>query len=80
MLETPFGSEDERTKTKKCPRFKMSRDDSDICLEKGLIFNTKKEVKKVLKTFAMVNKKNLVVKKNDKVRYVVKRMLIVHLS
>lgn len=75
VLNTSLGSDDEENETKKYSRFRIPGDDVDIHFERGLIFNTKKDIKEVVKTIAMVNKKNLKVVQNDLKRYVVKFML-----
>lgn len=50
----------------------MTEDGSNVKFEVGLIFHTKQSMKDAVKDFAMVHKKNLHFKKNDKKRMVVK--------
>ena len=72
VLDTPPSNGDEGRKTQKFPRFRMPEDDVEIRIEKGMILNSKIDIKVVIKTLAMVNKKNLIIQQNDLKRVVVK--------
>ncbi|KAH1232845.1 hypothetical protein GmHk_09G025420 [Glycine max] len=69
-LDTPPGSEDEGPPKVRYPRFKVPENDEDVKFEVGLQFNSKKQILEVVKTFAVISKKNLKIKKNDKRRVI----------
>jgi len=56
-LETPL--EDERIFKVKFPNFRQPNDDAKISFEPRLIFNTKKKITDVVKSFAMVQNKKI---------------------
>jgi len=69
-LDTPDGSEDENPPKVTFPRFKVLEHDEDIKFEVGLQFSNKKQILEAIKTFAIMSKKNLKVKKNDNKRVI----------
>ncbi|KAH1262565.1 hypothetical protein GmHk_02G005159 [Glycine max] len=65
-LDTPVGSEDEGPPKVRYPHFKVTENDEDVKFEVGLQFSGKKQILEAVKTFAIMSKKNLKIKKNDK--------------
>ena len=49
----------------------MLENDEDVKFEVGLQFSSKKHIVEAVKTFAVISKKNLKIKKNDKRRVIV---------
>ena len=49
----------------------MLENDEDVKFEVGLLFSSKKHIVEAVKTFAVISKKNLKIKKNDKRRVIV---------
>ena len=69
-LDTPPRSEDEGPQKVRFPRFKVPKNDEDVKFEVGLQFSSKKQILEAIKTFAVISKKNLKIKKNDKKRVI----------
>ena len=62
-LDTPDGSDDEGDLKVRFPCFKEPENDEDVKFEVGLQFSNKKQIIEAIKTFAIISKKNLKVKK-----------------
>ena len=62
-MDTPDGRDDERPPKVIFPRFKVPENDEDVKFEVGLQFSNKKQIIEAIKTFAIISKKNLKVKK-----------------
>ncbi|KAG4958259.1 hypothetical protein JHK82_034924 [Glycine max] len=67
-LDTLVGSEDEGPSKVRYPHFKVTENDEDVKFEVGLQFSGKKQILEAVKTFVIISKKNLKIKKNDKRR------------
>ena len=67
-LDTPDGSEDENPPKVTFPRFKVLENDEDVKFEVGLQFSNKKQILEAIKTFAIMSKKNLKVKKMTRIK------------
>ena len=65
-LDTPVGSEDEGPPKVRYPHFKVTENDEDVKFEVGLQFSGKKQILEAVKTFAVISKKNLKIKKMTK--------------
>ena len=64
--DTPVGSEDEGPPKVRYPCFKVPENDEDVKFEVGLQFSGKKQILEAVKTFAIISKKNLKIKKMTK--------------
>ena len=65
-LDTPPRSEDEGPPKVRYPCFKVPENDEDVKFEVGLQFSGKKQILEAVKTFAIISKKNLKIKKMTK--------------
>jgi len=70
-LDTPLGSEDEGPPRVRYPHYKVPENDEDVKFEIELQFSGKKQILESVKTFGVICKKNLKIKKNDKRRVIV---------
>ena len=76
-MDTPDGRDDERPPKVIFPRFKVPENDEDVKFEVGLQFSNKKQILEAIKTFAIMSKKNLKVKKmtRESLQFVNKRVV-----
>ena len=65
-LDTSVGSEDECPPKVRYPHFKVPENDEDVKFEVGQQFSGKKQILEAVKTFAVISKKNLKIKKMTK--------------
>ena len=65
-LDSPPGSEDEGPPKVRYPRFKVPENYEDVKFEVGLQCSGKKQILEAVKTFAIISKKNLKIKKMTK--------------
>ncbi|XP_057423638.1 uncharacterized protein LOC130717437 [Lotus japonicus] len=71
-LDTPPGSDSDTEERPKFPKFKQKEDDSEVRFEVGQIFSSAALLKNAVKDYALQNKKNVYLEKNDPKRVVVK--------
>ena len=69
-LDTPDESDDEGPPKVRFPHFKVPENDEDVKFKVELQFINKKQILEAIKTFAIMSKKNMKVKKNDNKRVI----------